>query len=406
MFVDRGRKSLPLGYEMNAHPASSVEDLHTALRDYVIPVRESVAPGKPFALAPHIGSKLATELCRHGVAEQVGAWLRDHDFHIYTVNAFPLQDFHARRVKEAVYVPSWAVATRAKITNRIADALVRLGPTSRLLTISTLGGGYRAAGNRNATLNRMATNYMRVVAHLARIEFDTGYRILLNAEPEPDTTFECAEDVIAFWKNHLMPLLPALAAELGSSKRKAEKLLRRHWTVNLDACHSAVLFRSPLDDWKLLDKEGIHVGKVHITSAPALKNPERNEEAMAELLGHVEPRYLHQTALQMKDGSIERLEDLPKLRRRDLSEIREIRTHFHVPLSKARHGKLATTRKDAQSLLEEGLRRQRSKKGPHIAVETYTWPVLTKGLKKKERQQKLIDGIAAELRWARKTTEA
>ncbi|MGB1397372.1 MAG: hypothetical protein ACPG7R_05985, partial [Planctomycetota bacterium] len=136
MFVGRGRKSLPLGYEMNAHPASSVEDLHAALRDYVIPVRNSIAPGKPFALAPHIGSKLAAELCRHGVAEQVGAWLRNHDFHIYTVNAFPLQDFHARRVKEAVYVPSWAVATRAKITNRIADALVRLGPTSRLLTIS------------------------------------------------------------------------------------------------------------------------------------------------------------------------------------------------------------------------------------------------------------------------------
>ena len=76
MFVDRGRKSLPLGYEMNAHPASSVEDLHAALRDYVIPVRNSIAPGEPFALAPHIGSKLAAELSLQGVAEQVGAWLR------------------------------------------------------------------------------------------------------------------------------------------------------------------------------------------------------------------------------------------------------------------------------------------------------------------------------------------
>lgn len=406
MFVTRGRKSLPLGYEMNAHPASSVENLHAALRDYVIPVREKVSPGSPFALAPHIGSALADELSLSGAAEKIGAWLRDHDFHIYTVNAFPLQDFHARRVKDAVYEPSWASANRAKVTNRIADTLVRLGPTSRMLTISTLGGGYRPAGNSPATLQKMANNYLRVVAHLARIEFDTGYRILLNAEPEPDTTFECAEDVIFFWKNHLAPQVPQLATELRCSKRKAEKLLRRHWTVNLDACHSAVLFRSPLEDWKLLDQEGIQVGKVHITSAPALKNPARNEDAMDELLGHIEPRYLHQTALKMKDGSIDRLEDLPKLRRRDLSQIREIRTHFHVPLSKARHGELATTRKDAKELLEEGLRRQRSKKGPHIAVETYTWPVLTKGLRKKERQQKLIDGIAAELRWARKTTEA
>ena len=406
MFVDRGRKSLPLGYEMNAHPASSVEDLHAALQDYVIPVRDRVSPGGPFALAPHIGSQLADELLRRDVAERVGAWLREQDLHVYTVNAFPLQDFHARRVKEAVYQPSWASASRARITQRIADALVRMAPTSRLLTISTLGGGYRPAGHQPATLHRMAGHYLQTVAHFARIEFDTGYRILLNAEPEPDTTFERAEDVIDFWKNHLAPQLPDLASELRCSRRKAEKLLRRHWTVNLDACHSAVLFRSPLEDWKLLDQEGIQVGKVHITSAPALKNPGRNEEAMDELLGHIEPRYLHQTALKMKDGSIDRLEDLPKLRRRDLSEIREIRTHFHVPLSKARHGKLATTRRDAKELLEEGLRRQRSKKGPHIAVETYTWPVLTKGLRKKERQQKLIDGITAELRWTRKTTEA
>ncbi len=405
MFLARGRKSLPIGYEMNAHPASSVEDFHNALRNYVLPVRDKVCPGASFAIAPHIGIALVNGLARRGTAESAGAFLRDHDLHLYTVNAFPLQDFHARRVKESVYQPSWAKKARAEVTCRIADVLVRMAPASKLLTISTLGGGYRPAGNNGKTLQRMARNYLKVVAHLARIEYDSGYRILLNAEPEPDTTFECAEDVIAFWQQYLQPQIGDLAAELRCSKRKAEKLLRRHWTVNLDACHSAVLFRSPLEDWRLLDKEGIQVGKIHVTSAPALKNPGRSWEATDELLSYAEPRYLHQTALLMKDGTIERLADLPLLKRRVLSEISEIRTHFHVPLSRARHGLLSTTRVDALSLLKEGLRRQRSRRGPHIAVETYTWPVLTKGLRKKERQQKLIDGITAELRWVKRTVQ-
>ncbi|OUU23193.1 MAG: hypothetical protein CBC13_06235 [Planctomycetia bacterium TMED53] len=389
---------------MNAHPASSVEDFHAALRDFVFPVREKVCPGKPFAIAPHIGAALVKQLAQPGLAERVGSYLRDYDLHLYTVNAFPLKDFHARRVKELVYQPSWAQGSRAQLTCKIADVLVRMSPSSKLLTISTLGGGYRPAGNSRKTLQKMAINYLKVVAHLARIEYDSGYRILLNAEPEPDTTFECAEDVISFWQQYLQPGIDDLAGELQCSKRKAEKLLRRHWTVNLDACHSAVLFRSPLEDLNMLDAEGIQVGKFHVTSAPALKNPGRSEEGLAELLAHVEPRYLHQTALQLKDGSIERLEDLPLLRRRDLSDVREVRTHFHVPLSRARHGKLATTRGDALALLEEGLRRQHPRKGPHLAIETYTWPVLTKGLRKKERQQKLIDGIAAELRWAKKAS--
>ena len=78
---------------MNAHPASSVEDLHAAIRDYVLPVRERVCPGEPFAIAPHIGTELVKELSRTHVAEGVGSWLRDHGLHLYTINAFPLQDF-------------------------------------------------------------------------------------------------------------------------------------------------------------------------------------------------------------------------------------------------------------------------------------------------------------------------
>lgn len=402
MFITQGQQSHPLGYEMNAHPASTVQDLLAAIDEYVIPVRDKVCAGEPFAIAPHIGQSLAGKLSRKGVAESLGDRLRDLDLHLYTVNAFPLKDFHAKRVKEQVYLPSWAHIARANTTCRIADVLVRMVPDARHLTISTLGGGYRPAGDSAATHGKMADGYLKVVAHLARIEQQTGIFIALNAEPEPDTTFECAEDVIAFWKGHLQPRLPDLARELRCHPSRAEGLLRRHWTVNLDACHSAVLYRSPVEDWRRLDRAGIIVGKAHITSAIALPNPSRSPAAYNELLQHIEPRYLHQSALRMKDGNIVRIEDLGQIRQQDLSSVAEIRTHFHVPLSSTRHGKLHTTRDDAKALLAEALRRK--EQAPHIAVETYTWPVLTQGVKKSEQRKRLIEGIAAELRWAHSTS--
>ena len=401
MYLLQGKRQVPLGYEMNAHPASTVVDLNRAIDTFVVPVRDKVCPGEPFAIAPHIGQKLASELRKKGVAESVGDRLRDLDLHPYTVNAFPLKDFHARRVKEQVYLPSWAHTERASVTCRIADVFIRMKPQAINLSISTLGGGYRSAGNTPADHQKMALQYLKVVAHLVRLEHETGIRITLNAEPEPDTTFECAEDVIHFWENHLLSGIPELAMTLGCSRNKADKMLRRHWTVNLDACHSAVLYRSPVEDWKRLDKAGISVGKAHITSAIRCPKPEQNPEAFAELLQHIEPRYLHQSAIKMKDGSIVRLPDLSKIKKQDLSSVAEVRTHFHVPLSKARHGKLLTTRDDAKTLLSEAL--SRKKNPPHIAVETYTWPVLTKGLKKTEQQKKLVEGITAELRWVKKT---
>jgi len=106
----------------------------------------------------------------------------------------------------------------------------------------------------------------------------------------------------------------------------------------------------------------------------------------------------------MKDGNILRIDDLDQIRKQDLSAIAEVRTHFHVPLSSNRHGKLHTTRDDAKALLTEALRRK--EQIPHIAVETYTWPVLIRGIKKSEQRQHLIDGIAAELRWAGKAASA
>ena len=41
---------------------------------------------------------------------------------------------------------------------------------------------------------------------------------------------------------------------------------------------------------------------------------------------------------------------------------------------------------------------------PHIAIETYTWPILVADtLDRTERRHALIDGVVRELRWTKRT---
>ena len=77
----------------------------------------------------------------------------------------------------------------------------------------------------------------------------------------------------------------------------------------------------------------------------------------------------------------------------DPGEIREsveIRCHFHVPLSRARMGRLYTTREDTARALRYALDHADP---PHLAIETYTWPILTKN------PNTLVQGIVREFRW-------
>ncbi|MFQ5653741.1 MAG: metabolite traffic protein EboE [Planctomycetota bacterium] len=390
--LPRGRELL-LSYEMNAHPARTWAELRAALRRWTLPVRERVAPGEPFGIAPHIGEGLIGELAGARRRREWKATLDEAGVFPFTVNAFPLKDFHAKRVKERVYQPSWARRRRAELTCKIADLLAESLPEGRSGTISTLGGGYRGAGNSPAVKQRMAASYLHVVEHLARLERGAGILIELAAEPEPDTTLETAADVVAFMEGFLLPAgREQLQKALRISRARAEECLRRHFTVNIDVCHQAVLFRDPVEEWRALEAAGIRVAKLHLTNALALPNPRRSPAALAELLGHDEPRYLHQCAGRRPDGTLWRGRDLGALRRAPLAELEELRVHFHVPLSRARIGRLHTTRTATARALAHALRHPRP---PHLVIETYTWPILAS----RRGPEALTAGIVREFRW-------
>lgn len=384
MHLTRSRgPRLLLSYEMNVHPGETLQELRAALHRFVVPVRDRVAPGRPFGLAPRIGRGLIRELANRRTRARLADELKELELFPFTVNAFPLEDFHARRVKENVYAPPWTRATRAAVTERVADWLVETMPEGEVATISTLGGTYRPWGHGPADFRKMATHYLRVVDYLANLETRTGRTILLCAEPEPDTTFEVASDVIEWVEGYVRPQLTTAAA-----RRRFE----RHFAVNLDVCHQSVLFRDPVKEWKALEKAGLHVGKLHLTNALALPRPGRSPRGLEELRSFHEPRYLHQFAVLEPDGALFRGPDLPALAKAPLRDAQEVRCHFHVPLSRSRLGRLRTTRDDTALALKHALRHPQP---PHLVIETYTWPILAR----RDAQEFLASNIVREFRW-------
>lgn len=392
-------RSTPLGYELNAHPGESLLDLEEALRRYALPVRDRlIAPGERCAIAPRVGRALLAELESPEGAERWLEWSDRERLVVYTINAFPLEDFHATRVKESVYHPPWSHPERADLTNRIATWLAMVLPDDLEGTVSTLGGSYRAWGHDADAFSAIAVGYLSTVAHLARLERETGVTVRLTAEPEPDTTLECAADVIALWKDHLAPLARTeLARTLGVSAAEAEATLRRFWNVNLDVCHQSVLFRDPVEEWKALDAEGIRVGKLHITSALRVVEPAR-PEFHRELTRYDEPRYLHQWVARNGEGKIVRGPDLPTwLEREPDPTIEELRVHFHVPVSAESSGALSTTRDDTARAIAHA---RAHADPPQLAIETYTWPILAGSEADADaRTDAMVRGITEEFRW-------
>ncbi len=382
-------RSARLTYEMNAHRSETIEEFYAALETFVLPVRACVAPDQPFGLAPRWGRQLLGEFRSQEQRERFRAFLREHTLELVTVNGFPLEDFQAKRVKENVYRPAWTRKERASLTNRIAELMVELIPAGGTATLSTLGGTYRSWNHDDLAFRRIARNYLLALTYLVQLEREHGVFISLAVEPEPDTTFETANDVVDFTQRFLLPQLDEqFARPLRVSREKAEDLFRRFFTVNLDICHLSVLFRDPVAEWRRLEEAGLRVAKLHVSSA--IRARFDKPEVFRELMRYDEPQYLHQFAARLHQGSILRgadLDTLPVVHDRDLEEVR---VHFHVPVSKSELGILETTQDDTRAALAYACKRPVV---PDFAIETYTWPILA------PRPEEIVEGIAAEFSW-------
>lgn len=389
------RTGFQVAYATNVHPGEGLSEVLRSLEDTTVAVNRRVFGPGPSGLELRVGIALARELSRPEAFERLRGFLADEGLVLFSVNAFPLLDFHARRVKEKAYRPSWAEPGRCRWTKAIARIFAGLLPEGVEGTLSTLAGALRSGREAPDRLERIAAGYVDALGELARIEAETGKTIVLAVEPEPGTTFETAREVVRFFESALSSEAVRAWRPAGLSRSECERRLRRFFTVNFDACHFSVLFEDLRESFRELRAAGLRVSKVHVTSALSLEAPHRSPAGYSRFRGMREPRYAHQFAGRDRLGRVTwRGADLDLLPPRLLPtmhpEVVELRCHYHVPLYRKDWGGLGTTREETRELVRAAAREGTCRQ---FVVETYTWPLL------EGEVSRLADRIARELRW-------
>jgi sugar phosphate isomerase/epimerase len=360
-----------LTYCTNIHPGESWEDVKRNLTGHFLDVKAAVAPGELFPIGLRLSARAASEI-DDAEAKRFLDWCRAHDCFVLSVNGFPFGDFHATRVKEAVYLPDWRDPERVAYTKRLADLLALwLQPGDRA-SISTVPIAFKK-GFSNDDWPRVRSNLIEVSEHLEEIRQLRELEIGLAFEPEPCCVLETTSEAVDFFSRMALP--EARADLVG---------------LCFDCCHQAVEFEEPSVSLSLLEEAHVRIFKVQVSSALRARPDE-----LDAIAGFAEPTYLHQVVTRWRDGSLSRYSDLPEfladLSQERRAELVECRVHFHVPIFAKRLGHCGTT----QFFLEDILPRL----APEIPleVETYSWGVLPGEL----RGATVSMDIIRELEWVR-----
>lgn len=384
-----------LTYCTNIHAGESWTDVAASLERYLPGIKARVSPDAPMGIGLRLSAAAAHELRDPLARERLKRFLAAGGFYVFTVNAFPYGQFHATRVKEAVYEPDWRTPERLAYTCLVADILADIAPAGRMASISTVPGAFKAGVSGPADVRSMAQAMVRAAAHLFKLAGVHGRTIVLALEPEPACFLETTAEAVQFFEEHLFSLAARqLFHDLtGISGIRAAAALRQHLGLCFDTCHAAVQFEDVRASLDRARDTGIRVAKIQLSSA--IKVPTIGRESERQLAAFDDGIYLHQT-VETREGRQTRHTDLPEalaaLRRGEAGG--EWRVHCHVPIFLEGFGPLRSTQDTLRKVLE--LCREQDV-SPHLEVETYTWDVLPDNL----RNGDIASDIARELEWVR-----
>jgi hypothetical protein len=353
-----------LMYCLNIHPGESLEEVTSAIRQYATAVKAAVCPDEPFALGLRLSRLAAGELL-----PKVGdfrAFLADNGFYAVTINGFPYGQFHGRRVKEDVYLPDWSGPERTAYTLDLARILAGLLPEGEIGTISTVPCHYGKQVRPEAV-----DSLLSMADELSRIERETGKRIILALEPEPDCLLDSEDSTLDFFE---------MLFDRGACAKQ-------YIGVCLDCCHAAVVFESPKRWFRQFSIAGIAVPKIQVSASLKIDVSQHTTAQHPESLKpFCDDVYLHQTRVRAK-GKPMQFPDLPDAIAQ--APDGEWRVHFHVPLNWG-----APPVQSTADLLEDCfLREVLSAGAKHLEVETYSFSVVP------GPKPPLVDSIIAELQW-------
>ena len=385
-----------LTYCTNIHPGESWNEVGANLERYLPGVKRRVSADAPFGVGLRLSAAAARSLSEPDALARFADFLAANDLYVFTINGFPYGPFHGTPVKEKVYLPDWGDDARVEYTNRLADLLAALLPPGRDAgSISTVPGAFKPNAVGDDAVARIVDRLIRHVAHLVRIERESGRRIVLALEPEPCCLLETVAETAAFFARHLYTAraAEALAALAGCDARAAGRALRRHLGVCLDVCHAAVEFEDPADCLAALARADIPIAKMQVTAG--LRIPRVDAAAVTALRRLDEPVYLHQV-VERGNGTLRRYVDIDAAcaAERWRGDECEWRVHFHVPVFLERLEAFSSTQPFVREMLALHRRHPLTE---HLEVETYTWSVLPAQV----REVPIEDAIARELLWVR-----
>ena len=358
------------------------------LERYGLAVKERFSADQPMGIGIWVAAEAAKKLRQPARLAELATWLAERQLVPFTFNGFPYGNFHQAVVKHRVYHPTWFDSQRLEYTLDLIEILDGLLPPQYRGTISTLPIAWGTPELTRQQWAESARSLEKVAQRLAKLEDDTGRRIMLCLEPEPGCALQRCDDVLSFFADFLC------------TKKQSQWQLR-YLGVCHDVCHSAVMFEEQHDVLERFAAEGIQVGKVQVSSAIELDLAHLDADDVARRLGALgqfaEDRYLHQTTVRPSpDSPVHFFEDLglalqqaqrdPQLRQG------QWRVHFHVPIYLDSFNEIGTTQRDILHCLD-------ATRGhadlQHFEVETYAWGVLPATLQRAD----LADGIADEMKW-------
>ena len=395
MIVD-GNRALHLTYCTNIHAGETWDEVLANVRTHVLAVKARICPEQEFGIGLRLSALAARELA---LPERLGSFaefLRDNGLYVFTINGFPYGAFAGRAVKERVYRPDWLEDERVAYTDVLARILAALLPRDMEGSISSVPGCFRARGGMTDAGPEIASRLRRHAACAWHLRETTGRTITLALEPEPHCVLETTADAVTFFAQHLFcaSSVREFAKLTGLATADAERALRHHVGVCLDACHAAVEFENPDEAVARIAAGGIRILKVQVSAGLRVLAP--NADSLAALERFAEGVYLHQVVVQ-RGTDLRRYVDLPQA----LADAAghggsdpadEWRVHFHVPVFREKLGPFNNT----QVFLRPFLARiARGDVCPHLEVETYSWDVLPE----EHRREPVDDAIARELAW-------
>ena len=387
-----------LTYCSNIHPGEKWDDHFKELRENLPFIKQQLSPGQSFGLGLRIANEASVELSKPEKIAEFKNWLAAEDIYVFVINGFPYGGFHNTVVKDHVHTPDWTTKDRLDYTVRLFNILEQLLPDNMEGGVSTPPLSYRLwwksdAEKQKATLD--ATNHILILLdELIRIKEQTGKKLHLDIEPEPDGILDNMVDFINWYRDVLLPAgLSFLQKKYGFSTQKSQETILDHIQLCYDICHAAVGFEEPESILKSLQEIGIKVGRIQISSALKVDFCTNRELKRRAIETFNEPVYLHQVVSRNSDYTKTHYADLPDALAHWNENQEQWRVHFHVPLFIASYGVLDSTQSDIVKTLAI---QQKSPFTSFLEVETYTWSVLPDDM-----QKPIGESIVREMQWVK-----